>query len=314
MYGLILVGPKGGLPKVDHEYYVMQGEFYTKGNYGATGLQPFSMTKAIQEKPEYIVFNGSVGALTDDKALQAKAGETIRLYIGNGGPNLVSSFHIIGEIFDSVRQEGGTAITRNVQTTLIPSGGAAIVEFKVKVPGTYILVDHSITRAFNKGALAQLKVTGPESKDIYSGKISDEVYLPEGAQMGTDPSEPKPILARTKAERIEYGKRTFTQNCAACHQTNGMGIPAAFPPLAASDFLNKDKLRAIRVVTGGLTGKVTVNGKEFNGVMPAWHLNDEDIANVLTYVYSSWGNSGHEVTPEEVKANRAKDNTNKPTE
>lgn len=308
MYGLILVEPKEGLPKVNHEYYVMQGDFYTKGRNGQQGLQPFSMEKALNEKPEYVVFNGSVGALTGDNALTAKTGETVRLYVGNGGPNLTSSFHVIGQIFDHVWPEGNTStFLQNVQTTLIPAGGATIVEFKANVPGTYILVDHSLTRAFNRGALAQLKVTGNEDKSIYSGKISDEVYLPEGAGIKVTEQPQKLVApAKTKAERIQRGQTVFTTNCMACHQSTGLGIPNVFPPLAQSDFLNKDKIRAIKTVTGGLQGKVVVNGKEFNGVMPAWGLSDEDIANVLSYIYNSWGNSGKEVTAEEVKTYRVK--------
>jgi nitrite reductase (NO-forming) len=170
MYGLILVEPPQGLPAVNREYYVMQGEFYTAGKNGVPGLQPFAMEKAIEEKPEYVVFNGSVGSLTGDKALTAKTGETVRLFIGNGGPNLISSFHVIGEIFDKVRVEGGDVVNANVQTTLVPAGGSAITEFKVEVPGTLILVDHSIFRTFNKGSLGMLKVEGPEDKAIYSGK------------------------------------------------------------------------------------------------------------------------------------------------
>ena len=123
------------------------------------------------------VFNGSVGALNGDKAITAKVGETVRLFVGNGGPNMVSSFHVIGEIFDKVYVEGGKLENNHVQTTLVPAGGSAITEFKVDVPGTFIIVDHSIFRAFNKGALGMLKVTGPEDKVIYSGKQADTVYL-----------------------------------------------------------------------------------------------------------------------------------------
>ena len=139
------------------------------------------MEKAIDENPTYVVFNGAVGALTGDKALTAKIGESVRLFVGNGGPNLVSSFHVIGEIFDNVYSEGGTRFQENVQTTLVPAGGSAIVEFKVEVPGTYILVDHSLFRAFNKGALAMLKVEGAENLAIYSGKEVDAVYLGDRA-------------------------------------------------------------------------------------------------------------------------------------
>ncbi|NUM42591.1 MAG: nitrite reductase, copper-containing, partial [Leptospiraceae bacterium] len=171
MYGLILVEPAAGLPHVDKEYYVLQSEFYTKGKYGDKGLQPFSLDKALTETPDYVVFNGSVGSLVGDKAITAKVGEKVRLFLGNGGPNLVSSFHVIGEIFDHVYTEGGTEKNqKNVQTTLIPAGGSAIVDFKVDVPGNYVLVDHSIFRAFNKGSLGILKVEGPENKTIFSGK------------------------------------------------------------------------------------------------------------------------------------------------
>lgn len=303
MYGLILVEPKAGLPKVDREYYVMQGDFYTKGTYGKQGYQPFSMEKAIDEKPTYVVFNGKVNGLTGDAALTAKVGEKVRLYVGNGGPNLVSSFHVIGEIFDKVYMEGGKTTNENVQTTLIPAGGSAIVDYKVDVPGNFILVDHSIFRTFNKGALGMMKVSGGENKQIYSGQISDLIYQPEGSAIRRETGEqPKLKVAGTLEEKIAMGKVTFNQNCAACHQANGQGIPMAFPPLAASDFLNADKARAISVVKNGLSGEVTVNGNKFNSVMPSLGLSDEDIANVLTYVYNNWGNSKKEVTAAEVNA------------
>ncbi|MCF8186852.1 MAG: nitrite reductase, copper-containing, partial [Sulfuritalea sp.] len=220
MYGLILVEPKGGMPKVDREYYVMQGDFYTKGKYGEAGLQPFDMEKAIKEQPDYVVFNGSVGALNGEKALTAKVGENVRLFVGNGGPNLVSSFHVIGEIFDKVYVEGGATENKNVQTTLVPAGGAAIAEFKVEVPGTFIMVDHSIFRAFNKGALGMLKVTGPEDKIIYSGKQADKVYLPEcsAAQSIANKQTVNTTKSLSKEEQIAQGKYVFESNCLACHQ------------------------------------------------------------------------------------------------
>ena len=309
MYGMILVQPKEGLPKVDHEYYVMQGDFYTQGANGEKGLQPFSMTKAIDERPEYVVFNGSVGALTGDNALPAKVGETVRLFVGNGGPNMTSSFHVIGEIFDDLWPEGNISnVEHNVQTTMIPAGGAAFMDFKVSVPGTYIMVDHSLARAFNRGALGQLKVAGDDNKLIYSGKISDEVYLPEGSGARTA-SEERPVepVSHSREERVKLGETVFNANCAACHQANGQGVPAAFPPLAKSDFLaGHSKEKIIKTVTGGLKGKVTVNGADFDGIMPAWQLSDEDIADVLTYVYNSWGNPGLDVTAKEVKLHRVK--------
>jgi nitrite reductase (NO-forming) len=170
MYGLILVEPEKGLPRVDREYYVMQGEFYTKGKTLAPGLQALDAAKLSGERPEYVVFNGKMGALLDEGAVKANVGETVRLYVGNGGPNLISSFHVIGEIFDTVYAEGavgGGTPAKNVQTTLIPAGGAAIVEMTVQVPGRFLLVDHSIVRAMEKGALGVLEVAGAEQPGIF---------------------------------------------------------------------------------------------------------------------------------------------------
>src|ERR1043165_4472606 len=161
MYGLILVEPKEGMPKVDKEYFIVQGEFYTDAPFGTRGARKFSLDKALKEQPDYVVFNGHVGARRGEKALRAKTGESVRIYLGNAGPSLVSSFHVVGEIFDRVYAEGGTRGNQvNVQTTLIPVGGSAMAEFVAEVPGTYQLVDHSIFRAFNRGAMGMLEVSG----------------------------------------------------------------------------------------------------------------------------------------------------------
>ena len=311
MYGLILVEPPEGLPAVDHEYYVMQGDFYTTGKYREKGLQPFDMEKAIDERPTYVLFNGAEGALTGDKALKAKTNEKIRLFVGNGGPNLVSSFHVIGAIFDKVRFEGGTNFQKNVQTTLIPAGGAAVVEYTTKVPGSFVMVDHSIFRAFNKGALAIIKVDGPENKAIYSGKEVDAVYL--GDRAGPNLAAVTKATANaasgtlTLQDQVLAGKALFEGTCSVCHQSNGAGLPGVFPPLTKSDYLNADHQRAIKVVLQGLSGKVTVNGSEFNSVMPPMNqLNDDEVANILTYILNSWDNKGGQIKSDDVKAIRAK--------
>lgn len=308
MYGLILVEPKEGMPKVDKEFYVMQGDFYTKGKYGEEGLQAFSMEKAIDERPDYVVFNGSVGSMVGDKAIKANVGETVRLFFGNGGPNMISSFHVIGEIFDNVYTEGGTNPNqKNVQTTLVPAGGSAIVDFKLDVPGTYIMVDHAITRAFNKGALGMLKVEGAEDKDIYSGKMKDLVYLPEGgAAQVIHEEETTKNVPTTMNELMMRGKIVFGANCSACHQTEGQGVANVFPPLAKSDFLMKDKNRTIEILLNGLSGPIQVNGKKYNSVMPALVLSNEDVASVLTFVRNSFGNSGDLVSVDDVKNVRSK--------
>jgi nitrite reductase (NO-forming) len=268
------------------------------------------MEKAIDEKATYVLFNGAEGALTGDKALTAKTGETVRLYIGNGGPNLVSSFHVIGAIFDEVRFEGGSNIQKNVQTTLIPAGGAAVVKFKARVPGSYVLVDHSIFRAFNKGALAILKIDGPEDKAIYSGKELDAVYLGDRSQPNMEA-----VVTATRAaasgtltlqDQVQAGQSLFAGTCSVCHQANGAGLPGVFPPLAKSDYLAADPKRAIDVLLRGMSGKVTVNGTEYNSVMPPMNqLNDDEVANILTYVMNSWGNAGGRILTDDVKKSRA---------
>lgn len=311
MYGLILVEPEGGLPPVDREYYVMQGDFYTKGKNGDPGLQPFDMQKAINEHADYVVFNGKVGALTGDNAITANVGETVRLFVGNGGPNLVSSFHVIGEVFDKVYVEGGELVNENIQTTLIPAGGAAIVDFRVEVPSTLILVDHSIFRAFNKGALGMLKVSGEENDKVFSGDVLSGIYRPEGdvlqeIEPSGEASKPARTTPLSKAEKIKAGKLIYDRSCFACHQPDGSGLPNAFPPLAKSDYLNADVDRAIRAVIHGLSGEITVNGKKYQSVMPAQVLTDDEVASVMTYIYNNWDNNGTEVTVEQVKKNRSK--------
>ena len=166
MYGMILVEPAGGLPPVDREFYVMQGEFYTAGKLGEKGMQPFSFDKMFSERPEYVVFNGSTSSLRGKNALRAKVGEKIRIFFGVGGPNVTSSFHVIGEIFDRVYPEAASEPLRNVQTTLVPVGGATMVEFQVNVPGTFLLVDHSLTR-IDRGAIGELTVEGTEVPEIF---------------------------------------------------------------------------------------------------------------------------------------------------
>jgi copper-containing nitrite reductase len=170
MYGLILVEPEGGLPPVDREFYVMQGDIYTTGAFGEQGKQTTDITKLLNEDPEYVVFNGAVGALTAQKPLKAKTGETVRIFFGVGGPNLTSSFHVIGEIFDRVYNQASltSAPLTNVQTTVVPPGGATMVEFGLEVPGNYILVDHALSR-MQRGLAGYLVVEGPDAPEIYNG-------------------------------------------------------------------------------------------------------------------------------------------------
>ncbi len=167
MYGLILVEPPQGLPKVDREFYVMQGDLYTSHAKGTKGHQAYSSDRADNELPTYYTFNGAVGALTKEHKMTANVGETVRVYFGVGGPNKVSSFHVIGEIFDKVYSEGSVStIKQGVQTTLVAPGGATIVEFKLDYPGNYLLVDHALSRV-GKGLAGALTVKGPADHSVY---------------------------------------------------------------------------------------------------------------------------------------------------
>jgi nitrite reductase (NO-forming) len=171
MYGLILVEPAEGLPKVDREFYVMQGEIYSDIAYGQHGSAEFSVEKLLDERPEYFVLNGSVGALSKLHPLHAKVGETVRIFFGVGGPNFTSSFHVIGEIFDRVYVFGGVLSKplEGIQTVSVAPGGAVIVEFKLQVPGNYTIVDHALTR-LERGLVGILSVEGPPNPDIFNGK------------------------------------------------------------------------------------------------------------------------------------------------
>lgn len=167
MYGLLLVEPEEGLSPVDQEFYVFESEFFTQATKDDHVLE-LDFEKGMTNQPDYVVFNGETGALMGDKAMKADAGDLVRIYFGNIGPNNTSSFHVIGEIFDKVYVEGaiGGAVNKNVQTTLVPSAGATIVEFKVDVPGNYILVDHSIFRVA-KGAIGILAAGGKENPMVF---------------------------------------------------------------------------------------------------------------------------------------------------
>ncbi len=171
MFGLIVVEPPGGLFPVDREFYVMQSEVYTAEPFGTQGNLTFSHEAMLNEQPQYFVFNGAANALTtDENALRANVGETIRIFFGVGGPNFTSSFHIIGEMFDRVYNYGSltTPPMTDVQTTLVPPGGATMVELRLQVPGRYILVDHALAR-LERGLAGYLYVDGDENPEIFRG-------------------------------------------------------------------------------------------------------------------------------------------------
>ena len=168
MYGMLLVEPAEGLAKVDREFYVMQGDFYTTGKYGAKGFQALSKEKLLAEQPDYFLFNGRVNSLNGERALKAKVGEKIRLFVGVGS-HVAANFHIIGAVFDKLYKDGtfSNPPLKDVQTTNISPGSAVMIEFTAEVPGKYLLIDHSLSRAIDKGALAELIIEGPEQPELY---------------------------------------------------------------------------------------------------------------------------------------------------
>jgi len=169
MYGMILIDPETPLSTVDKELYLMQGDIYTKWRPGTVGHQEFDDEALFDENPTYVVFNGKFASFTGNNTIKAEVGDTIRIYFGVGGPNTISSFHLIGEIFDNVYNLAGleNPPLESIQTVLVPPGGAVVVDVTFDVPANYILVDHALTRTFQKGAVGIIEVTGDENKEIY---------------------------------------------------------------------------------------------------------------------------------------------------
>jgi nitrite reductase (NO-forming) len=186
MYGLILVEPEQGLPPIDREFYIMQGEIYTREPFGTKGKLSESLEMLLDEQPEYYVFNGAANALTEDNALTAKVGETIRIYFGVGGPNKTSSFHVIGEVFDKAYQLASltSGPLTDVQTVSVPPGGAAVVDLTLDVPGEYMLVDHALSRV-TRGLVGKLLVEGQQRPEIFGNtatKIIEQEHREPGSQ------------------------------------------------------------------------------------------------------------------------------------
>ncbi|MBM3267462.1 MAG: nitrite reductase, copper-containing [Candidatus Sericytochromatia bacterium] len=235
MFGLILVEPAKGLPKVDREFYIMQSEFYTQKSElqpeaapGYTGsgtpgvskgaLYEFSFDKMLAENPDYVPWNGRIGSLTGANALKTKVGESVRFYVGNAGLNLVSSFHIIGDHLEKVYSEGSldSPPLLNVQNHVIPAGAAAVVDTIFEVPGDYPLVDHSLGRTFNKGTLGIINVDGPPRPDIF--KLVSTGPLQDGN-------------GKAEAPKIKVAAKVALAECAACHDIGPAKRKIVGPPL-----------------------------------------------------------------------------------
>jgi nitrite reductase (NO-forming) len=192
MYGGILVDPETPLPEVDHEWYMVQSEYYTAGK--ESGVVEFDRMAVTDEDPSYVVFNGAVGALTGDNALEMSVGQKARIYFINAGLNLDSNFHPIGSHWDKVYQEAAllNQPLRGSQTTLVPAGGGTVVELIGQVPSTIVLVDHALARAVDKGAIGQIVVSGAPNLEIFEDVTGGGAGATDGHEMGggEDPSTP----------------------------------------------------------------------------------------------------------------------------
>ncbi len=259
MYGLILVEPAGGLPHMDHEYYVMQGEIYTNAAKGKLGLQQFSEPKPLQETPEYFVFNGAVDALTKEHPLTAKTGETVRIFFGDAGPNASSSLHVVGEIFTNDYELGSLTSPplHDVQTANVPPGGAALLELKTVVPGQFNLMDHAMAR-MAKGLMASLQVNGPAVAQV----------MHPGPAADIAPAQAAEVMGETEADTnaAPVGVPMQPVSSQAPLAMNGMGMEAPESALASPRVLNSDRpvgkqtSHSARASAGGLDGCLTLAG------------------------------------------------------
>ncbi len=257
MYGLILVEPEGGLAVVDHEYYVMQGEIYTSAAKGKSGLQQFSDAKLMEESPEYFVFNGAVDALTKVHPMQAKVGDTVRVFFGDAGPNDTSSLHVVGEIFTRDYLFGSLTSPplTSIQTASVPPGAAAILEFKASIPGQFPMMDHAMAR-MAKGLMATFEISGAENATLmHPGPAPDSAAsgLPRLSGMTqadtaaglTEPqtnsraaTDSNPIVATTDERATDMD---IAQPNGACAQTRA--VNSRKPRARTSTYASRSKLQ-----------------------------------------------------------------------
>jgi nitrite reductase (NO-forming) len=169
MYGMILVQPPQGLPPIDHEFYLMEGELYLQWPIHTLGNQLFNGTALLNFDPTYVVFGGRYDAYTGSRALRVSVNDSVRIFFGEAGPNLYSAFHMIGSMFDRTYLYGDLTDPplHNLQTVPVPPGSTAMMEFNATYPGNYPLVDHQIANAIDKGAYAILNVTGWANSSIF---------------------------------------------------------------------------------------------------------------------------------------------------
>ena len=307
MYGAIIVDPATPLPPASESYVIVQSEWYTQQISGKLMGPDFQKMK--DERPDEVVFNG-VAFQYKDHPLPATPGGLVRIYFVNAGPDLWSSFHVIGGIFDKVYPGGNAAeAISGVSTYTVGPGAGAIFDITLDQPGNYVFVDHDMAHAII-GAQGVLQVgdaagIAAEKPPITAAK-GPAVATTVAPPIGTPPNASAP--AGPYKFDPAHGASIYASTCAACHQATGMGLPGAFPPLKDDPVvMNPDPAEQIDTILHGAHGR-TIGGTTYPSAMPPFGsaLSDSDIADIVNHERSSWGNQGKLITADQVKAARAK--------
>lgn len=226
MYGMFIVDPERPLPPVDHEWAIMQSEWYVS-EPGPDGIATFDRERLALEEPRYVTFNGVTNALMNENELVMRVGERARIYFVNEGLNLDSNFHPIGSHWDVVYPEGAThpanIVIRGSQTTLVPAGGSTVVELVGLVPMRVVLVDHALVRTFYRGALGMIRIEGAENPEIFREAEPAAALPPSDAaeearaaalREGTTDSSSEATATLLLTYRFETNHQGFTFTCA----------------------------------------------------------------------------------------------------
>jgi nitrite reductase (NO-forming) len=271
MYGAVIVEPRGGYPtKADREYVVIQSEFYvkpTKTKAGGAPLYVLDGERLRAAQPTHTVFNGVHNGMVANP-LAAKPGERVRMFVLNVGPSKTSSFHVVGTIFDRVWIEGNPDNQlRGMQTVLLGSSNAAIVEYVIPEEGSYIMVDHHFANA-SQGAIGLVSTEAkPPAKDLEHHNMPSVEATPQD-----------PEAAR--------GKLAFGSKCLACHSLGQgkklgpdlAGVTKQRDPAWLARWLKEPE----KMLQTDATAKAML--KEYNNIpMPNQNLTDAEIREYIKY-------------------------------
>ena len=305
MYGAIIVDPATPLPPAAESYVIVQSEWYTQQISGKLMGPDFQKMK--DERPDEVVFNG-VAFQYKDHPLTAAPGKLVRIYFVNAGPDLWSSFHVIGGIFDKVYPGGDAAdAVSGVSTYTVGPGAGAVFDITLDQPGNYVFVDHDMAHAII-GAQGVLRVGDAAAIAAEKPPIAAAPASAPAAPAAVAPPASAPAATGPYKFDPAHGASLYASTCSACHQATGTGLPGAFPPLKGDPVvLNPDPTEQIETILNGAHGR-NIGDTTYPSAMPPLGsaLNDADVADIINHERSSWGNQGKPVTADQVKAERAK--------